>query len=127
MEDLSNKPISYTGNHPLERDYRALRARLAIAEAERDEYKLQRDKWIADEPVIEAERDDLRDANGILSEALEAARQTLEALTARVVELEAALDAEFSATTLGYETVRVANIMRAKGQWRPVAAEEEGD
>lgn len=27
----------------------------------------------------------------------------------------------------GYETVRVANIMRAKGQWRPVAAEEEGD
>lgn len=78
MTDLSNKPISYTGNHPLERDYRALRARLAIAEAERD---------------------DLRDANGILSEALEAARQTLEALTARVVELEAALDAEFSATT----------------------------
>ena len=38
----------------------------------------------------EAERDDLRDANGVLSEALEAARQTLEALTARVAELEAA-------------------------------------
>ena len=43
--------------------------------------------------AIEAERDDLRDANGVLSEALEAARQMLVKLSARVAELEAQLAA----------------------------------
>lgn len=49
------------------------------------------DALVARLAVAEAERDDLSDANGILSEALEVARPTLEALTARVAELEAAL------------------------------------
>ena len=34
MTDLSNKPISYTGSHPLELAYRALLARAEAAEAE---------------------------------------------------------------------------------------------
>jgi len=34
MTDLSNKPISYTGSHPLELTYRALLARAEAAEAE---------------------------------------------------------------------------------------------
>ena len=34
MTDLSNKPISYTGSHPLELAYRALLARAEAAEAD---------------------------------------------------------------------------------------------
>ena len=34
MTDLSNKPISYTGSHPLELAYRALSARAEAAEAD---------------------------------------------------------------------------------------------
>ena len=42
----------------------------------------------------EVERDELRDANSVLSDALETTRQTLVTLTARVAELEAQLAAQ---------------------------------
>ena len=64
-----------------------LRARAEAAEAERDEYKLQRDKWIADEPATEAEAARLRD---------ECSRAEMAAIyfEARVAELEAQLAAQ---------------------------------
>ena len=66
---------------------RAALTRAEAAEAERDEYKLQRDKWIADEPVIEAEAARLRD---------ECSRAEMAAIyfEARVAELEAQLAAQ---------------------------------
>ena len=68
--------------------------------------------------AAEAERDDLRDANGVLSEALEAARSTLEALTARVAELEAQLAAAhlnpYNTAPLGEHVIVT---LRTKG-WR---------
>lgn len=69
------------------------RAALARAEAaeslayERLEAALFAEQRATD---AEVERDAVRVANGVLSEALEATRSTLEALTARVAELEAA-------------------------------------
>jgi hypothetical protein len=53
--------------------------------------------------AAEAERDELRDANDVLSDALKDTRQVLEEVTARVAELEAALAAQ---------------------QWRPVTITE---
>ena len=41
MTDLSNKPISYTGSHPLELAYRALLARAEAAERERDDANIE--------------------------------------------------------------------------------------
>ena len=41
MTDLSNKPISYTGSHPLELAYRALLARAEAAEARVAELEAQ--------------------------------------------------------------------------------------
>lgn len=110
MEDLSNKPISYTGNHPLERDYRALRARLAIAEAERDDLRERHDNLktayanlvqeAADRLTrmysAEAEVARLRDAGRLVQEEVTAWRDGYRdlneqrlALAARVAELEA--------------------------------------
>ena len=66
---------------------RAALTRAEAAEAERDEYKLQRDKWIADEPATEAEAARLRD---------ECSRAEMAAIyfEARVAELEAQLAAQ---------------------------------
>jgi hypothetical protein len=69
MTDLSNKPISYTGSHPLELAYRALLARAEAAEAEAVDLHRQLTEMATAMEEIEDER---------LS------------LAARVVELEAA-------------------------------------
>ncbi len=86
------------------RDYDDLLARVEAAEAlayERLESAVFAEQRAND---AEVERDELRDANSVLSDALEKTRQALGAVTARVADLEAALAAE-----------------RAAHQWRPVS------
>jgi hypothetical protein len=73
MTDLSNKPISYTGSHPLELAYRALLARAEAAEAEVVDLHRQLAEMAAAMEEIEDER---------------------LALVARVAELEAQLAAQ---------------------------------
>jgi len=93
-DDMSNSRLTKAADR--------LRARAEAAESlayERLEAALFAEQRATD---AEVERDAVRDANGVLSEALEATRSTLEALTARVAELEAQLDAQ---------------------QWRPVTEE----
>jgi len=76
MTDLSNKPISYTGSHPLELAYRALLARAEAAEA------------------AEAEAVDLHRQLAEMAAAMEEIEAERLALAARVAELEAALGGE---------------------------------
>lgn len=70
MTDLSNKPISYTGSHPLELAYRALLARAEAAEAE------------AEDAILAASDAAQREEN---------AMHALSHFRARVAELEAQL------------------------------------
>ena len=74
MTDLSNKPISYTGSHPLELAYRALSARAEAAEALA--YERLEDMLFAEQRATDA---DLR---------AEAAEAEAARLAARVAELE---------------------------------------
>ena len=76
MTDLSNKPISYTGSHPLELAYRALLARAEAAEALA--YERLEDMLFAEQRATDA---DLR---------AEAAEAEAARLAARLAELEAA-------------------------------------
>ena len=79
------------------RDYDDLLARAEAAEAlayERLESAVFAEQRAND---AEVERDELRDANSVLSDALETTRQTLVTLTARAAELQAALAAERAA------------------------------
>ena len=73
MTDLSNKPISYTGSHPLELAYRALSARAEAAEALA--YERLEDMLFAEQRATDA---DLR----------------AKAAEARVADLEAELAAQ---------------------------------
>jgi hypothetical protein len=73
MTDLSNKPISYTGSHPLELAYRALLARAEAAEAE------------AEDAILAASDAAQREEN---------AMHALSHFRARVAELEAQLVAQ---------------------------------
>ena len=80
MTDLSNKPISYTGSHPLELAYRALLARAEAAEALA--YERLEDMLFAEQRATDA---DLR---------AEAAEAEAARLAARVAELESQLAAQ---------------------------------
>ena len=73
MTDLSNKPISYTGSHPLELAYRALLARAEAAEAE------------AEDAILAASDAAQREEN---------AMHALSHFRTRVAELEAQLAAQ---------------------------------
>ena len=80
MTDLSNKPISYTGSHPLELAYRALLARAEAAEALA--YERLENMLFAEQRATDA---DLR---------AEAAEAEAARLAARVAELEAQIAAQ---------------------------------
>jgi len=94
MTDLSNKPISYTGSHPLELAYRALLARAEAAEALAAE-RLE-DALFAEQRATDAERE----RDGAILAASDAERHAENAMhglahfRARVAELEAALGGE---------------------------------
>ena len=94
MTDLSNKPISYTGSHPLELAYRALLARAEAAEAEAAE-RLE-DALFAEQRATDAELE----RDGAILAASDAERHAENAMhglahfRARVAELEAQLAAQ---------------------------------
>jgi hypothetical protein len=100
MTDLSNKPISYTGSHPLELAYRALLARAEAAEALA--YERLEDMLFAEQRATDA---DLR----------------AEAAEAEVVDLHRQL-AEMAAAMEEIEDERLALLARVAAQsaqgWR---------
>jgi GNAT superfamily N-acetyltransferase len=111
MTDLSNKPISYTGSHPLELAYRALLARAEAAEAlayERLEDMLFAEQRATDADLrAEAAEAEAADAILAASDAAQREGNAMHALShvrARVAELEAQLAAQ---------------------QWRPVTEKPE--
>ena len=94
MTDLSNKPISYTGSHPLELAYRALLARAEAAEAlaaERLEDALFAEQRATD---AELERDGAILAASDAERHAENAMHGLAHFRARVAELESQLAAQ---------------------------------
>ena len=94
MTDLSNKPISYTGSHPLELAYRALLARAEAAEAlaaERLEDALFAEQRATD---AELERDGAILAASDAERHAENAMHGLAHFRARAAELEAQLAAQ---------------------------------
>jgi hypothetical protein len=101
MTDLSNKPISYTGSHPLELAYRALLARAEAAEAlayERLEDMLFAEQRATDADLrAEAAEAEAADAILAASDAAQREGNAMHALShvrARVAELEAQLAAQ---------------------------------
>jgi hypothetical protein len=101
MTDLSNKPISYTGSHPLELAYRALLARAEAAEAlayERLENMLFAEQRATDADLrAEAAEAEAADAILAASDAAQREENAMHALShfrTRVAELEAQLAAQ---------------------------------